>query len=171
MARNTVRSGGQVPEEWAKHMETIRQLYLDEGMTLQEVMRIMASEYGFVASYDQLSTQMHGYKLTIIRVKMYKKRLKDCNLRKNIRSTHSEAQVYQHILSSRKRPAQVRLCNGQVVATDLLATHIQRKINRVRDPATIKAPDRYYFVESAYFHTRSYLVSRPPSSMDCFGRR
>lgn len=60
MARNTVRSGGQVPEEWAKHMETIRQLYLDEGMTLQEVMRIMASEYGFVASYDQLSTQMHG---------------------------------------------------------------------------------------------------------------
>lgn len=52
MAKLPVRSVGQVPDEWAKHIETIRRLYLDEDMTLQEVMRIMASEYGFVASYD-----------------------------------------------------------------------------------------------------------------------
>lgn len=42
-----------MPDEWAQHMGTIRRLYLDEDMTLQEVMKIMASEFGFVASYDQ----------------------------------------------------------------------------------------------------------------------
>lgn len=56
MAASTVRPDGQLPDEWAQHMGTIRRLYLDEEMTLQEVMRIMASEYGFVASYGHLST-------------------------------------------------------------------------------------------------------------------
>lgn len=55
MARSTIRSDGQGPDDWAKHMGIIRQLYMDEDMTLQEVMRIMASEYGFVASYDHLT--------------------------------------------------------------------------------------------------------------------
>lgn len=35
-----------------KHIAIIRRLYVDEDRTLQEVMRIMESEYGFVASYD-----------------------------------------------------------------------------------------------------------------------
>lgn len=99
---------------------------------------------------------------------MYKKRLRDCNLRKNIRSTKSEAQAYQHMFNTRERPAQVRLSNGQVVATDLLATHVQRKMNRIRAPAMVRAPDRYHFMESAYLHTRLYLVSRPPSSHQLF---
>lgn len=48
MAESTAKSG--VSDEWAKYMPTIRQLYLDEGMTLQEVMTVMASEFGFIAS-------------------------------------------------------------------------------------------------------------------------
>lgn len=49
MAGGTAKSA--VSDEWAKHMPIIRQLYLDEGMTLQEVMTVMASEFGFIASY------------------------------------------------------------------------------------------------------------------------
>lgn len=170
MAASTVIPDGQVPDEWAQHMGIIRRLYLDEEMTLQEVMRIMASEYGFVASYGHLSTSTRDWKLTVIRVKMYKKRLRDCNLRKNIRSTKSEAQAYQQIFNSRELPAQIRLSNGQVVETDHLATHIQRKMNRVRAPAMVRAPDRYHFMESAYLHTRVYLVSHPLPRINCFGR-
>lgn len=51
MAGSTVRPDGQVSDDWAKHMGIIRRLYLEEDKTLQEVMRIMASEYGLVASY------------------------------------------------------------------------------------------------------------------------
>lgn len=101
---------------------------------------------------------------------MYKKRLRDWNYRKNIRSTQSDAEAYQNMFSSRQRPPQVTLSNGQVVATDLLVTHIQRKINRKRSPAMVRAPDRYYFMESAYLHARLYLVSCPPTFVDCFGR-
>lgn len=53
MAGSTVRSDGHVQDGWPKYMPIIRRLYLDEDLTLQEVMRIMASEYGFVASYGQ----------------------------------------------------------------------------------------------------------------------
>lgn len=60
MANSTVRPGGQSPGEWAKHMGVIRRLYLDEDKTLQEVMKIMASEYGFVASYGQTPAQNCG---------------------------------------------------------------------------------------------------------------
>lgn len=52
MAGGTAKSG--VSDQWAKHMPIIRQLYLDEGMTLQEVMTVMTSEFGFIASYDKL---------------------------------------------------------------------------------------------------------------------
>lgn len=98
---------------------------------------------------------------------MYKKRLRDYGLRKNIRSTESEAQAYRHIFESRERPAHVRLSNGQVVTTDLLATHIQRKMNRIRAPTMARPPDKWYFMELAYLHTRLYLVSHPPPPIDC----
>lgn len=101
---------------------------------------------------------------------MYKKRLKDYNYRKNIRSTQSDAQSCQSIFSSRQRPAHVTLSNGQVVATDLLATHIQRKMNRSRFPARISTPDRYYFREAAYNYGRLYLVSHPLPSSHHLGR-
>lgn len=101
---------------------------------------------------------------------MYKKRLRDYGLRKNIRSTELEAQAYRHIFESRERPAQVRLSNGQVVPTDLLATHIERKINRVRAPALARPPDKYYFMELAYLHTRLYLVSHLPTPIDWLWR-
>lgn len=75
-------------------------------MTLQEVMKVMASEYGFIASYGSLFEENKTVRLIIIRVKMYKKRLRDYNYRKNIRSTESDAQTYQNILSlSEQRPA------------------------------------------------------------------
>ncbi|KAG6368305.1 hypothetical protein INS49_002510 [Diaporthe citri] len=74
MAASTVLSDGQASDDWAKRMGIIRRLYLEEDKTLQEAMRIMASEYGLVAS-----------------VKVYKKRLKDYNCRKNIRLTQSDA--------------------------------------------------------------------------------
>lgn len=109
-------------------------------------------------------------RLIISRVKVYKKRLKDHNCRKNIYSTQSDAQAYQNIFSSRQRPAHVTLSNGQVVATDLLASHIQRKMNRKRFPARISTPDRYYFLEAAYNYTRLYLVSQPPPSRHHLGR-
>lgn len=55
MAGDTAKSKGQMsPCEWAKYMPIIRRLYLDEDMTLQEVMKVMALEYGFIASYGQL---------------------------------------------------------------------------------------------------------------------
>lgn len=59
MAGGTAKS---VPsDEWAKHMPIIRQLYLDEGMTLKEVMTVMASEFGFIASYgDYLRRENSG---------------------------------------------------------------------------------------------------------------
>lgn len=101
---------------------------------------------------------------------MYKKRLRDCNYRKNIRSNQSDAQAYQNMFSSRQRPAHVTLSNGQVVATDHLVTHIQRKMTRSRAPTMVRAPDRYYFMESAYLNTRLYLVSHLPTSINCLGR-
>ncbi|KAK2611746.1 hypothetical protein N8I77_005070 [Diaporthe amygdali] len=145
MAGGITASGGQVSDGWAKHMTTIRRLYLDEDMTLQEVMKVMASEHGFVAS-----------------VKVYKKRLRDYNCRKNIRSTESDVQAYQNISPSNQWPARIRLSNGQVVTTDVLASHMQRKMNRTRTPVMIRTPDRYYFVESACAHTRFYLLSLMP---------
>lgn len=88
-----------MPDEWGQHMGTIRRLYLDEDMTLQEVMRIMASEFDFVASYDQRPSRNVADRLIIIiRVKMYKKRLRDWKYRKNIRSTQSDAQACQNML-------------------------------------------------------------------------
>lgn len=98
-------------------------------------------------------------RLTIIRAKTYKKQLKDHNCRKNIRSTPSDAEAYQNMFWSRQLPAHVRLTNGQVVARDHLAAHLKRKINHAQTPAMIRAPDKYYFIESAYTHTRQYLVS------------
>lgn len=93
------------------------------------------------------------------RVKSYKKRLKDHNCWKNIRSTPSDAHEYENLFASRKRPAHVRLSNGQVVATDDFETHMQRKVNRIRVPATIRPPKRFYVMESAYFHGYQFWVS------------
>lgn len=90
---------------------------------------------------------------------MYKKRLRDNNYRKNIRSTQSDAQACEDIFSSEQRPDSVTLSNGQVVATDDLATHMQRKRNRHRIPAALSIPNRYHVMEAAYLYTRLYLVS------------
>jgi hypothetical protein len=104
-------------------------------------------------------------RLTFIRAKSYKKQLRDHNYRKNIRSTPSDAQsYYENLFASRHRPAHVRLSNGQVVATNHLATHMHRKVNRIWTPATIRPPDRFYVIESAYVHGQQYLVSFPPTS-------
>ncbi|KAK2597249.1 hypothetical protein N8I77_013109 [Diaporthe amygdali] len=98
----------------------------------------------------------------MLRIKMYKRRLREYNCRKNIRSTRSDIQTYQNLSSSRQRqrPTSVMLSNGQVVATDLLAIHLHRKMNRNRTPPTIKPPDKYYFAESVYVNIRSYLLGR-----------
>lgn len=90
---------------------------------------------------------------------MYKKRLKEYNCRKNVRSTESDVQAYQRILSSKRVPARIPLSNGQIVTSDLLAAHMQRKMYRIQAPAVTRAPDRYYFVESACTYTHFYLVS------------
>lgn len=101
---------------------------------------------------------------------MYKRRLREHNCRKNICSTHSDAQAYENMFSSRKRPAHVILSNGQVVTTDHLVTHIQRKMRRIQAPALAPTPDRYYFIQAAFNYTCLYLVSRPPPSSHHFGR-
>lgn len=104
-------------------------------------------------------------RLMTIRVKVYKKRLRDHDYRKNIRSTELDAQTYEKILSSPgKQPDRIRLSNGQVITTDDLTSHMMRKTNRARAPTMIRAPDRYYFVESACTHTRFYLVSSSKSN-------
>lgn len=104
-------------------------------------------------------------RLIVARVKVYRKRLKKYNCRKYIRSTESDVQAYQHtVFSSKRVPARTTLSNGQIVTTNLLASHMQRKMHRIQAPAVIRAPDRYYFVESACAHTRFYLVSCLPTS-------
>lgn len=115
MPKSAVRSDGQTQGEWARHWGVIRRLYMDEDMTLQEVMKILASEYGFVASYDSHSLRNVAAKLIVISVKSYKKRLRDHNCRKNIRSSKSDAEAFQHLLASSQHPApaHVKLSNGR----------------------------------------------------------
>lgn len=106
------------------------------------------------------SKRRKAARLITIRVKVYKKRLRDYNYRKNIRSTELDAQTYQKIFSSPgKQPARIRLSNGQVITTDDLTSHMMRKTNRVRAPTMIRAPDRYDFVESTW-HSYSLLLSK-----------
>lgn len=38
--------------EWNSHLPIIKRLYMDEDRTLKEVVRIMRTEHGFIASYD-----------------------------------------------------------------------------------------------------------------------
>lgn len=54
-------------------------------------------------------------KLTMISAKTYKKRLRDYNCRKNIRSTESDAEAFQHLLAAGQHPApaHVKLSNGR----------------------------------------------------------
>lgn len=43
-------SGASTKGEWAKHRETIRQLYLGEKKSLNNVMEIMRTQHGFTAT-------------------------------------------------------------------------------------------------------------------------
>lgn len=39
-------------DDLEKHKGTVRRLYLDDGLTLREVMGLMETQYGVKASYD-----------------------------------------------------------------------------------------------------------------------
>lgn len=47
---NTNAMKANSSNSWETHMPRIRQLYMDEGKTLKEVMEIMKAEHGFTAS-------------------------------------------------------------------------------------------------------------------------
>ncbi|KAF3769115.1 hypothetical protein M406DRAFT_327520 [Cryphonectria parasitica EP155] len=170
---------------WAQHMPRIRQLYVDEGRTLKELIEIMKTEHDFVAS-----------------AKMYKQRLRKWNLRKNIRlHLHEDdpgyaalvdllgegSRVQQHrgggSLSSSSsssssssgaktgRPVstEIQLATGQVVDLDRLASHLKRKMFYKRytsphGPVTmtnpVRPPDGFYMCEEVLNSTRTYIFGR-----------
>lgn len=47
-------------EAWAKHLPTLRRLYVDEGKTLKQVMDFMETVHNFKASYDDSNTSTHA---------------------------------------------------------------------------------------------------------------
>jgi hypothetical protein len=52
----TIRRAPQLPiDQWTKHRDVIKNLYIDQDKTLNEVVDTMKREHGFQATYDDFS--------------------------------------------------------------------------------------------------------------------
>lgn len=54
---SAAQSAAAKSQLWAKHMPTIKRLYVDEAKTLEEVMDVMETVHNFQASYDASSNE------------------------------------------------------------------------------------------------------------------
>ncbi|KAI3398360.1 hypothetical protein diail_9452 [Diaporthe ilicicola] len=148
--------------EWNIHMPIIRQLYMEEDRTLKEVVRIMRTEHGFIASE-----------------KMFKTRLISWGFRKNIRlRAGRDDDVVQKFVApvggggvhptSAYRPTAtsriVRLSNGLVVDADRLAEHVRRKKYRTKGghspPMSVAPPDSFCVFETIFASAQTYILGR-----------
>ncbi|KAL1881346.1 hypothetical protein Daus18300_001199 [Diaporthe australafricana] len=144
--------------EWNSHLPMIKRLYMDEDRTLKEVVRIMRTEHGFIASE-----------------KMFKTRLISWGFRKNIRL---RAGRDDHVVQKLAGPADnvqraarppvtdrtIRLSNGLVVDADRLAEHVRRKKYRTRGGQSplisVAPPDSYCIFETVFSSAQSYILGR-----------
>ncbi|POS78908.1 hypothetical protein DHEL01_v202702 [Diaporthe helianthi] len=140
-------SGGPSVSDWSRHRETIKRLYIDERRKLREVMEIMATDHGFVAS-----------------PKMYKVRIKRWGYSKNIRTADDDVRSLMHSVNQTRRP--VVLATGRVVDSRRLALHLRRKKDIVvhaappPQPPSIRPPDIFYISEAVLTHTRGYMYGQ-----------
>ena len=85
------QNGWATPESWESHRYLIEQLYQIKGESLPKVMRIMDSEYGFRATLVLNNQSFLRALLIFARKKMYKSRIKQWGLGKNIRESEARA--------------------------------------------------------------------------------
>ncbi|KAF3762987.1 hypothetical protein M406DRAFT_108438 [Cryphonectria parasitica EP155] len=158
----SARHGGAplpADDEWAVHKQTIRRLYLDENMTLKQVVDTMKKDYGFSAT-----------------IKTYKSRMRAWGYRKNITLEDGQAEHISRVLQKQPWSSNgiVRLEHGGVVSLDRLAMHLRRRRHhaetgrgRLVSPTTqsimsanIKAPDVYYIPEAVVKCVSDYHQGR-----------
>ncbi|KAI1872731.1 hypothetical protein JX265_004892 [Neoarthrinium moseri] len=97
--------------DWEVHRPVITDLYEGKNMTLNEVMRYMESRHGFKAT-----------------VKMYKNRIKQWGLRKNLRS--SDVERYVQSGSVQGDNTQIPELRGRKASQQRITTYLRRKQER-----------------------------------------
>ncbi|ROW02542.1 hypothetical protein VMCG_06150 [Cytospora schulzeri] len=152
--------------DWDRHMSTIKRLYMDENMTLREVMDIMEKQYNFFAT-----------------VKMYKVRLRRWGCSKYIKTKAEDvASLPDLLLNEGELQGPVQLASGRVVDAERLTSHLLRKrgisvttsrkgsqpseIHGVNDQGpspsdmAVNPPDIFYVSEAILADTRNYVSGR-----------
>lgn len=145
-ARQRGNQSSARPDEWSLHMPHIKSLYIDENRPLKEVMRIMARDYNFHATYEPITTFICVARVSLgsnhwqfCREKVYKSRLKSFGLRKNVVLREKDLpQVLQLVSRARRaenygRDSKVKLATGQVVSLGRLTSHLKRKATPGQD--------------------------------------
>ncbi|CAN8101902.1 unnamed protein product [Discula destructiva] len=155
-------------------MTHIKRLYIDDGLSLEEVMKTMARDYNFHASK-----------------KTYKARLRKFGIKKNVSLGGQDVKYVLKLIAQAKYAEQsglavvdspVKLASGQVVGVKKLASHLERKNITVENhwrrlnpadasvllhhaatgpmPHAIDAPDVYRLPEVVFSDTARYVAAK-----------
>lgn len=112
---------GPRPEVWETHRLTIKRLYLDEGMTLKDVMATMQRKHGLGAT-----------------VKMYKHRIKKWGFDKNCKASEMQAIARKKLERDAIGKASSFRIRGRQIEFEEVRRHFRRKSHHSLETVVVR---------------------------------
>ena len=112
---------GPTPEKWETYRLIVKRLYLDEKMTLKDVMATMEQEYGFRAT-----------------TKMYKRRINKWGFDKNCKASEMQAIARKKLERDAIGKASSFRIRGRQIEFEEVRRHLGRRSHRSRETVVVK---------------------------------